>query len=158
VTAPTVVTRSERVGAPRAIAWTQVGLTPAFFATLPVTDTVVAADGSSAEFIVRLGFGRLGLKRSGSLTVVEAKKPEHLRWQAALDNNAIALSGVLELREAAEDETQLTYTAELATEHGMPRLARMLAAALDDHMVDYVRQVAEAAGRQWKAEQALGAN
>jgi carbon monoxide dehydrogenase subunit G len=150
------VSRSERVEAPREVVWNQLGFTPAFFGTLPVADTRVADDGRSATFVVRLGFGPVAMKRPASFAIAEARTPERMVLDGRLDNDAIRVSSTFDLAVTAEDETQLTYEVNADLAHTMPRLSRVLASLVDDHVTDYVKRVAEASGRQFKAEQALG--
>ena len=68
------VSESRRVAAPRQLVWNQVKLGPAFFATLPVSETSIDKDGRSASFEARLGIGPVAFKRQGVIEVTEQQR------------------------------------------------------------------------------------
>jgi carbon monoxide dehydrogenase subunit G len=144
-----------RVAAPRALVWRQLGLNDGFFATLPVSDVVIAQDERHAKFLARVGIGPIAFKRGGSASITDVSERERLGLVGTLDDGSIELDAKLELADGDEDETLLTYDAELQMPYKMPRLHRMLSAMLDDHVAELLRQVADTASRQWKAERAL---
>lgn len=144
-----------RVRAPRALVWRQLGLNEGFFATLPVTDVAVDDDQRHARFVARVGIGPLALTRPGSASITDTSERERLGLVGALDDGSIELQAALELADGDEDETLLSYDAELHVPFRMPRAQRMLSVMLDDHVAELLRHVCEIAERQWRAEQAL---
>jgi carbon monoxide dehydrogenase subunit G len=151
------VTVQRRVPAPQELVWHELGVNQRFVDTLPVEEATIEPDGRSAALTARIAFGPVAWTLRATAKVVEEEAPRRMVIDAGLDNQTVSMRGMLELSEGASDETVLSYDVELILAQNMPRMRRVFARLLEEHAVDLVDQTAAAAGRHWKAEQAMGA-